>query len=172
MVEPPAPDVSLDPDLASPAPGRALLAGDGVEVLVLFEKIRDVEERVPLQAEIDKGRLHAGKHARDASFMDASGERILVGPLEINFDELIVLDQRHSGLVPIGRDHQFLTHSALLPRAICARNPASQRLGGRIRKAIRAMWLAVPPGVELPQTPQGSRLQPASARNQLGKGPF
>ena len=96
------------------SPQRTLVTGDPVEVLVLFEEIRDVEERVALQAHIDKCRLHSGQDARDAPFVDTARQRILVGALEVNFHQLIVFDQRHFGLVPIGRDHQFLTHRSSL----------------------------------------------------------
>jgi hypothetical protein len=86
-----------------------------VKVVMFFEEIGHVEKRVALQTDIHECRLHSGENARDASFMNAAGERIFVGALEINFAQLIVFDQRHFGLVPVGRDHQFLAHSGLHP---------------------------------------------------------
>jgi hypothetical protein len=86
-------------------PRRTFVPGDHIDVLVFFEEIGDIQEGIPIQAEVDERRLHARKNPRHASFVDAAGEGIFVGSLEINFNELIVLDQPHSGLVPVGRDH-------------------------------------------------------------------
>jgi hypothetical protein len=80
----------------------ALIAGDLIEILVLFEEIRNVEKCIALQAYIDESRLHSRQHACDASFMNAAGQRIFVGALEVDFHQLVVFDQRHFGLMPIG----------------------------------------------------------------------
>jgi hypothetical protein len=45
---------------------------DVVEFLDFFEEIADVEESVAIEADFDKGRLHAGQHACDFAFVDAS----------------------------------------------------------------------------------------------------
>jgi hypothetical protein len=88
-----------------------------VLVLVFLQEVRNVEKCITLQAEVHKRGLHAGEYASDAPLVDTTGERILVGPLEMNLHQLIVFQQRHSGLVPIGRDHHFLAHrSPPLPR--------------------------------------------------------
>jgi hypothetical protein len=73
-----------------PAIARLILR-QGVNLfLVLFKKIRDVEKGVPLQAQIDEGRLHARKHARHPAFVNTAGQRIFVRPLKINFNQLIL----------------------------------------------------------------------------------
>jgi len=82
--------------------GGSLIAGYLVDVFVLFEKIRNVQEPVTLQTHIHEGRLHSRKHAGDAALVNASGERILIGPLEENFHQLIVINYRYACLVPIG----------------------------------------------------------------------
>ncbi len=43
-----------------------------VEVFDFLEEIADVEEGVAIEADVHKGRLHAGKHASDFSFVDAA----------------------------------------------------------------------------------------------------
>ena len=48
---------------------------DVIEVFDFFEEIGDVEESVAIEADIDGGRLHAGKHAGDSSFIDAAGTK-------------------------------------------------------------------------------------------------
>jgi hypothetical protein len=88
--------------IAFPISDRSLIAGDLVEIVMLFEKVRNVEKRVALEANIDESRLHSWQHARDAPFMNAAGQRIFVGALEVNFHQLVVFDQRHFGLMPIG----------------------------------------------------------------------
>ena len=115
--------LAIPPSRSRLSGSRASLTGRSspvtlIEVLVFFQEVRYVQKRIALQAQIDEGRLHAGKHARHTSFMNTAGERILIGALEVNFHQLIVFDQRHSGLVPIGRDHQFLTHISLLPAVL------------------------------------------------------
>ena len=45
---------------------------DVIVLLEIFEEIADVEKRVAIEADIHKGRLHAGQHARDAAFVNAS----------------------------------------------------------------------------------------------------
>jgi hypothetical protein len=122
-----------------------LIACYGVDILmVLFEKIGNVEKCVALQANIDKRRLHPRQNARDASFMDAACQRIFVGALEVNFHQLIVFDQRHSGLVPVGRDHQFLTHRPSLPARIWAGFQRTRRGRGKElkRNGSGSNWLA------------------------------
>jgi hypothetical protein len=74
-------------------------------LLVLFlEEIGHVKERVALQSNVHKGRLHAGKHARNAPFVDGAGQAVFVFALEVNFCELVVLLHRHLGFVRRGGD--------------------------------------------------------------------
>ncbi len=62
-----------------------------VLVLVLeFQKVGDVEERIAFESDIDKCRLHAGQHAGHASFIDGTRQRVLVFALEVHFGALIV----------------------------------------------------------------------------------
>src|ERR1700722_17850345 len=73
-----------------------------VVFVVVFEEIRNVEKRVPLQADIDKSRLHARQHARYATLMNASSERVFVLALIENLDYLILFEDRHAGFVAVG----------------------------------------------------------------------
>jgi hypothetical protein len=45
---------------------------DVVEFFEIFEEVADVEEGVAIESDFDEGRLHAGQHARDTAFVDAS----------------------------------------------------------------------------------------------------
>jgi hypothetical protein len=45
---------------------------DLVVLLDSFEEVADVEEGVAIEADIHKGRLHAGQHASDTAFVNAA----------------------------------------------------------------------------------------------------
>ena len=44
-----------------------------VVFLVVLEKVGYVQERIAVQPDVDKRRLHSGQHARDTAFVDTSG---------------------------------------------------------------------------------------------------
>jgi hypothetical protein len=71
---------------------RPLIARDVVDVLVVFQEVRHVQERVPLQSQIHERRLHPGQNACDASFMNAPGERVFVGALEVHLAQLVLFE--------------------------------------------------------------------------------
>jgi hypothetical protein len=64
-----------------------------------IQEVGDIEKSVAFQADIDKSRLHAGKHASDASFVNRAGEGVFIFPFKVNFGELIVFDQCHLGFM-------------------------------------------------------------------------
>ena len=45
---------------------------DVIVVLEIFEEIADVEKGVAIESDVHKSRLHAGQHACDAAFVNAS----------------------------------------------------------------------------------------------------
>ena len=49
-------------------------AHHGVVFLSVFEEIRDIEERIAVQSNIDKGRLHSRQDAGNTSLMNAAGQ--------------------------------------------------------------------------------------------------
>jgi hypothetical protein len=81
--------------------GRDVPAGDGrqggvardvsevvtmIVVFEVFEDIADVEERVAIQADVDKSRLHAREDASDFALVYAADECELFLTLNIDFD--------------------------------------------------------------------------------------
>jgi len=61
--------------------------GDDLVVLLhLFEDVADVEESVVVQTDVHKSRLHAGKHACYAAFVDTAHERVFLFALDVNFN--------------------------------------------------------------------------------------
>ena len=98
--------------------GRGAVGGNVVQILCVFQlhKIRDIEEGVALQADVDKGRLHSRKHAGYASFVDGTCQGVFIFALEVDFREQIVFDHPHFGFVRSGRHKQFFRHANSGPR--------------------------------------------------------
>jgi hypothetical protein len=70
--------------------GRAVAGGGSVKLFGvgrLLHEVGDVEEGVALQANLHEGRLHAGKHARDAAVVDGAGEGVFVLALVVDLGE-------------------------------------------------------------------------------------
>ncbi|MGP8175911.1 MAG: hypothetical protein ACLP7O_15385 [Terracidiphilus sp.] len=88
-----------------------LHAGDDLVVLVVvFEKVRDVQECVAFQTDIDESRLHARQYARHSAFVDAACQGVFILPLVVNFHYLIVLEHRYTCFVAVRGNHQLLRH--------------------------------------------------------------
>ncbi len=62
----------------------------GLFLVFHFQEVGDVEEGVALQSDVDKCRLHAGKHTRDASVINRTRQGVLVFAFVVDFRELIV----------------------------------------------------------------------------------
>jgi hypothetical protein len=81
-------------------------AGDYfVVLLVILEEIRDIQKCVPFQADVHEGGLHARKHTRNLALMNAAGKGVLVLALMVDFDQLVVFEDRYTCFVAIGGDH-------------------------------------------------------------------
>ena len=50
----------------------------------IFKKVADIQESVAIETDIDKGRLHAGKHAGHSAFVYGTCEGVFVLALEID----------------------------------------------------------------------------------------
>ena len=93
--------------------GRQRIAGSRRHdrpVLVVLEgflgrtdDVGDVEERVALETEVNERRLHAREHFRDAAFVDVADHAARLFPLDEDFDDLIVLEDRHTRFVAASR---------------------------------------------------------------------
>jgi hypothetical protein len=57
-----------------------------VVVFEVFENIADVQEGVPIQANVHKGGLHAWQNSRYFSFVDAADERKFFLALNVDLD--------------------------------------------------------------------------------------
>ncbi len=63
-----------------------------------------VEEAVLLEADLDERGLHAGKHVVDGAEIDVAGDRALLGPLEIDLGDLVVLEHGDALLADVDGD--------------------------------------------------------------------
>ena len=70
--------------------GRSLLELVGLFLVIELHEVGDVQERIALQAKVDKCRLHAGQNPCHASVVNGTRESILVFAFVVDFRELIV----------------------------------------------------------------------------------
>jgi hypothetical protein len=61
-------------------------------VFLLLHEVRDIQESVPLESQIDERRLHPWEHTGNAAFINGAGEGVFVLALVINLCELFVLE--------------------------------------------------------------------------------
>src|SRR6202044_3763114 len=61
----------------------------------LFHEVRYVKERIPLEPNIHKARLHARQNARHTPVINRASERVLILAPVINSWEFFFFDNRH-----------------------------------------------------------------------------
>jgi len=67
--------------------GNIFTGGDTLVVFAgLLQEIRNVKESVALESKLDERGLHSRQNAGDASFVNATYQRVFIGPLEKNLD--------------------------------------------------------------------------------------
>ena len=88
-----------------------LVAGfEPLEFLDRVDDLRNVQERVALEPDVDEGRLHPRKHLGHSSFVDVANDAALILAFDENFDDLIVLENRHARVVARRGDDHLLVH--------------------------------------------------------------
>jgi hypothetical protein len=65
---------------------RLRVAVPVIVVFQVFEYVADVEKSVAIEPDVDESRLHAGKYAGNAAFIDTADERELFFAFDVNFD--------------------------------------------------------------------------------------
>ena len=73
-----------------PAARRGLFQFVGLLLVFELDEVGYVEERIALQAKVDKCRLHAGQNPCHAAFVNGTREGIFVFAFVVDFRELIV----------------------------------------------------------------------------------
>jgi len=71
-----------------------------------------IEKTGALQADIDKGRLHAGKHPDNLPPIDVADQPLLPGLLQVKLHQIAVFHQGNPDLVRCGVDQQFGRHDS------------------------------------------------------------
>ena len=100
----------------------------GIELLeLLVHDVRHVQEAVPLEADVDEGRLHAGQDLRDAALVDVADDPALPLPLDEDLADEIVLEDRDACLVVVGADDHLLVHRGHSGRRRGAADQAAAR---------------------------------------------
>ena len=110
---------------SSPSAGRRVGLGAGVvsghgdrQLLVVLEglfggadDVRDVQEGVAFETEVNERRLHPRQDLRDPALVDVADDAARLLALDEDFDDLIVLEDRHAGLVAGRGDDHLLVHA-------------------------------------------------------------
>ena len=111
--------------------GLVLVAGlQPVELLDGVDDLGDVQERVALETDVNKGGLHAGEHLRDPALVDIADDAPLPLAFDEDLDDLILFEDRDTRVVIARGDDHLLVHwnsrSGGIRRALRGRVPAGQ----------------------------------------------
>ena len=82
-----------------------------VELLQRVDDVRDVEEAVALEPEVDEGGLHAGEDFRDPALVDVADDAALPFALDEDFRDQVVFEDGHHRFVAVRGDDHLLGHS-------------------------------------------------------------
>src|SRR5579885_3105199 len=91
--------------------GLLLVNDDALELLLLVEEVRDVEERVALKPDVHEGRLHSGQHAHDAPLVNVPDYPLTrLAAFDVELRDATVLDNRNLFLAPVAADNHLFRH--------------------------------------------------------------
>ena len=111
------------------------LAGALAALELGADDLVDVEEAVLLEPDLDERGLHARQDVVDGAEVDVAGDRALLGPLEVDLGDALVLDHGDALLAGVDRDQE------LALRLRKRRAARGVRRGGRVRAAACAPGL-------------------------------
>ncbi len=74
-------------------------ADNSVIFIRVFKKIRDIEEGISFQTDIDKGRLHPRKHLGHSTLADASDNPLVPFALDVDFNDFAALQDGGFGFL-------------------------------------------------------------------------
>src|SRR5262249_36995276 len=83
------------------------LAGAATALELGADDLVDVEEAVLLETDLDEGGLHPRQDVVDDAEVDVAGNRALLGPLEVDLGDDVVLEDGDALLAGIDRDEQL-----------------------------------------------------------------
>src|SRR5207237_7309956 len=88
-----------------------VLSGEAFEFLDGVDDLRNVQERVALEPDIDERRLHPRQDLRDASLVDVADDPALILALDEDLDDLVVRENGHARVVARRGDDHLLVHA-------------------------------------------------------------
>jgi heme exporter protein B len=97
------------------------------------DDVGHVEERVPLEADVDKCRLHPRQDAIHAAEIDVADEAAVGDALDLDLGDLAVLEDRDTGLLRRRVDEDLARHPASTAAAGLAADGRSRRRRTRVR---------------------------------------
>ena len=112
-----------------------LVDDDALELLLLVEEVRDVEERVALKSDVYEGRLHSWEDAHDAPLVNVPDYPLArLAALDVELGDPSILDNRNLLLASVDADnhlfrHLFETVSCVLCAARYLRRTVRRRCG-------------------------------------------
>ena len=83
---------------------------EAFEFLDGIDDFRDVQERVALEPDVNKGGLHAGQDFGDPALVDIADNAALPFALDENLDDLVVLENGDPCFQVAGGDDHLLVH--------------------------------------------------------------
>ena len=115
-----------------------------VGVVELGAVVADVQEAGALEADVDEGGLHSGQDAGDSTLVDAPDDAALVGPLDVELDDLVGLAQRRPA-TRAGRRLRRSRFASEIPSRYTLASPAMPFRGmrGRAAEAGTEAWRTV-----------------------------
>ncbi len=79
-----------------------------VPVLAVLPDVGDVQERGAFEADLDKGTLHAGQHARDATEVDVADQAARTGALDVQLLHHALLEHGDARFLRCHIDEDFV----------------------------------------------------------------
>ena len=118
---------------------RLSCRNDFLVLVGVFQKVGNVQERVPLETNVDKCRLHTGKDLGDPTFIYVPDDTLGTAALDGELDEFVIFEDCELGLLGSRRNDQFLLHRQS-PMAEAARRTGTLRYTSRTDSDHELSW--------------------------------
>ncbi len=134
--------------------GHVGIVGGFLRLLLVlgFEEVGGVQEGRLALADVDERRLDAGQHCLDPAQVDVADATAMIGTIDQQLDELVVLEDRHPRLARGTGDEDFALHgrpgrdvvargdAGPMARGIAIAGPAGWRSADVVAAAVSTSW--------------------------------
>ena len=117
---------------------RRLVLVAGLLVLLRLEQIGGVEERALFLADVDEGRLDARQNGFDPAEIDVADGAPVVGTVDQQLDQAVVLEDRHAGFPLASVDQNFALQAVSPGRGGLRRRHGRGRSRRRSTSSVRS----------------------------------